>query len=130
MTNTVTKDHRLGRCNYCAQRMTYVWHKSTGLRLDDVRCPRCKGLLDRTSREVHLYRFLSDAEVSFMRQDALDRARKLANEWRDTAWAWEDEMTLHDPDSADYFRCELNADRYNKGAGEYEKAAKRLAAGH
>jgi len=121
--------YRLGRCNSCPNRMVYVWPANSGLRLDDVRCPRCKGLLDRTSRDAHLMRHLSDEEVSYMRQDAVDRMHATILEYRDAAQAWEDEMTLYDPDSGDYFRCELNANRYNEGVGTFKKALARLEKG-
>lgn len=132
---TYDSSYRLGRCNNrnrtaCARRPVFAWHYSTGLRLDDVRCPYCGGLLDRTSRDAHYVRALTDEEVVAARDAAIARNEVRLGEWLDAAAAWDAEGTLaHETgDLTAEYAAQLNYDRYTDGAAEISKTLKRLRA--
>lgn len=135
MTNRYDSSWRLGRCNSrartaCDRRPVFAWHYSTGLRLDDVRCPYCDGLLDKTSRDAHYVRALTDDEVVAARDAAIARTETRLGEYLEAASAWDDELTLaHEAgDEAAKYRAQFNYDRYMNSAAEASKTLKRLRA--
>jgi hypothetical protein len=119
-------EYRVGRCNNCRNRRVYVWHKDTGLRLDDVRCPVCDYTLDRTSREAHGYRMLSDEEIVAQREAAIKRTLERQAEIAGVAECWIQEIDLDPENEAHVYKCNLHADNYLRMAKEYDKTLKRL----
>jgi len=82
--------YRLGRCRQSHGRPAFAWKASLGLRLDDgMRCPKCHHLLERTSRDVHNLRELTEDETLYEFETALKSLReKLARSNERTA-EWE-----------------------------------------
>ena len=72
----IDSSYRIGRCSSCEWRPAFAWPAYTGLRLEDVRCPRCGSLLDQTSRQVHSIRTLTPAEEEASRERALSSAEE------------------------------------------------------
>lgn len=115
---------RVGRCNHCATRPAYAWLADTGMRLDDgVRCPRCKHVLDKTSRSAHHMRAFTAEETAA--EHAHVMARWVAKAAEDRAMA---EACKADTDhSAEW--GEFMAERYEAYAAAADKVVARLAKG-
>lgn len=105
---------RVGRCNHCARRPSYYWPATSGLRLDDVRCPRCRHLLDRTSREAHNMRGLTYDEITAARDTAIAAVEAQVAEYEEAHAAWVAEADITERGSDQWFVVDLNLDRYGK----------------
>lgn len=74
---TFDSSYRVGRCQACRTRPAYAWPAKSGLRLGDVRCPKCRRYLDRTSRMAHYMRELDAEEIAAMQAEAIEEYERL-----------------------------------------------------
>lgn len=123
---TFDDSYRIGRCNHCSSRPSYAWPAVTGLRLDDVRCPRCHHWLDRTSRETHRMRSLTPDEIQAVLGYAVAHAETQLEEARVMLAAWTTEPVT---DDTSRWRRQFNMDSYGKTVKAGEERVRRLRRG-
>jgi len=126
------REYRLGRCPNCSIRPAFAWLASTGLRLEDVRCPRCDYPLQLTSRMVYNVRSLTDDEVVDALRSAEARAFELHKDHCEMVEAWERDLTAvrtTNGDSMEEYKARLNRDRYAEAAEHQRKRLARLRKG-